>query len=132
MTYQSIKDPLEPIQIPSGKGYGANHFCAGADLDLDDEEDDENEMTNKSPEIKNEEKKLEIEKSTGEISIFKKCFFFICGIESSINEDEVEIEETKMDTSIDEDPYWSRICDINAIIAMSLAAFSFAFFNNYN
>jgi sodium/glucose cotransporter 9 len=68
-----------------------------------------------------------------EFNVFKKAFFFICGIESQIDKNETEeIEETNMDTSIDEDPFWSRVCDINAIIAMSLAGFSIAFFNKYN
>lgn len=67
-----------------------------------------------------------------EMSSLKKAFYFICGLESQINPNaNDEIEKTTMDTSIDEDPFWSRFCDINAIIAMSLAGFSVAFFNKY-
>lgn len=36
-----------------------------------------------------------------------------------------------MDTSIDENQFWSRVCDINALIAMSLAGFVIAFFNKF-
>jgi hypothetical protein len=86
-------------------------------------------MTNKTKNLDFAEGQAKVR----EMSTLKKGFYFICGLESKINENnQEEIEETKMDTSIDENPFWSRFCDINAIAAMSLAGFAVAFFNKYN
>jgi hypothetical protein len=38
----------------------------------------------------------------------------------------------KVDTSIDETPFWSTVCNIAAIITISASGFVFAFFNKYN
>ena len=67
-------------------------------------------------------------------SKFKIALFWICGIESNLkenfNEDLKVIQ--KVDTSIEQDPFWSNICDLNAVIALSLNAFVIAFYNKYD
>ena len=111
MTYFTINDPLEPVPI--------------------------NEKPRK---IKNDQLKLEIEEpkhDTNKIYVkpnkFKIALFWICGIESNLkenfNEDLKVIQ--KVDTSIEQDPFWSNICDLNAVIALALCAFVIAFYNKY-
>lgn len=72
---------------------------------------------------------------------WKKTIFWICGIESLLKQEELrknssDLEENnkvlKIDTSIHQDPFWSKICDINAVIAMALCGFCYGFFNKFN
>lgn len=65
-------------------------------------------------------------------SIFKKAFFWLCGIESTFNQENKEQVQEVIDTSIDQDPFWATVCDVNAIIALGLAGFCFAFFNKFD
>ena len=65
----------------------------------------------------------------------KVALFWICGIESSLKQNfEVTSEkqlEQVVDTSIDQDPFWANVCNVNAIVAISLSGFCIAFFNRY-
>lgn len=63
----------------------------------------------------------------------KKAFFFICGIESTLKKKyQQDIAHTKMDTSINELPFWKDICNINTVISIALAGFLVAFLNKYD
>lgn len=71
--------------------------------------------------------------SQAEAGFFKKTFFWICGIESSLKGGmEATESQHHVDTSIDQDPKWAVLCDINAIIAIALSGFCIAFFNKYD
>lgn len=148
MTYFTRNDEEEPIPIKDGKGLCCN-WCVGANLDDDDnvEKIVENRvLSQKKLEKmeKKEEKKLEKErrsskkkasKAQKEASFVKKVFFWICGIEKQMNMENLDAADQpheEIDTSINQNKFWAVICDINAIIAMSLVAFVFAFFNIYN
>lgn len=68
-----------------------------------------------------------------EMNVFKKGLYWLCGIESGIESDvQHAVEETKLDTSINENPVWAMVCDVNAVIAMSVCAFLYAFYNNFS
>jgi len=79
LTYFTIHDPDEPIQIKDAKGKLCN-FCVGADLNSDEEEaiEEAEEQTIRridSADIPSAFK----EKNPG---FFKRAAFWICGIES--------------------------------------------------
>ena len=88
--------------------------------------------------INNDNFKLEIEEpKVDKIYIkpnkFKIALFWICGIESNLKEnfnDDLKVIQ-EVDTSIEQDKFWSNICDINAVIALALCAFVIAFYNKY-
>ncbi len=66
----------------------------------------------------------------------KTILFWFCGIESILkkpSEEELEtyIVESKIDTSIDQEKFWSNLCDVNAVIALALTGFVVAFLNKY-
>jgi hypothetical protein len=63
----------------------------------------------------------------------KVAFFWICGIESSLNKDkDVNIvPEYNVDVSIDQDKFWANVCDLNAVFAIALMSFGFAFLNKF-
>lgn len=67
-------------------------------------------------------------------SNLKVALFWICGIEGNLKEDFNENEQIEqvIDTSIDQDPFWSKVCDLNAVLAIALCGFCVAFFNKYN
>ena len=68
-------------------------------------------------------------------SKLKVAFFWMCGIESSLkqNKDRNKIKvSNNVDVSIDQDPFWARVCDLNAIFAIALMSSGFAFLNKYN
>lgn len=75
-----------------------------------------------------------IQKEFTKPSNLKVALFWICGIESNLKENfnPNENVENIIDTSIDQDPFWSKVCDLNAVIAIALCGFSVAFFNKYN
>lgn len=63
----------------------------------------------------------------------KKAFFWICGIENMrMDEENVQKEPEVIDVSLDQDPFWANFCDLNAIIAIALSCFCFAFFNKFD
>ena len=113
MTYFTIYDPEEPVPF-----------------EANDREEKENEKS-LSFEIKESEKRsVEIKEKPGR---FKIALFWICGIESSLYEDTNKPKEVyKINTSIDESRFWSNICDLNAVIAMALCGFCYAFFNTFD
>ena len=136
-----MNDPEEPIQIKDAKGSCAN-YCVGADLSSDNEDENINEVEETTSEIQtkirfdlgdNESKKSDIENSPHvKHGAFKTALFWICGIESSLTPNDDVVLVNKVDTSIDEDPFWSRVCDINAIVAIGLCTFCFAFMNKFD
>lgn len=65
------------------------------------------------------------------VSPIKNVVLCLFGVKSQFKNKNKEVN-TEIDTSIDEDPFWSMICDVFAIIAMSCCGFMAAFFNNYN
>jgi hypothetical protein len=79
--------------------------------------------------------KLNSEHFSNQNSWFKKSLVWLCGIESFINIEKNEQHnqnDSKIDTSIDQDPKWKTICDVNAVVAMALCGFCYAFFNKYD
>ena len=144
MTYFGRHDEEEPIPIKDGRGLCCN-WCVGANLDEDEKVAEQIFFKKRNQERKERQmaKKLEKERKAAlqraaapkkQASFFKKAFFWICGIEKQMNSVDMNAEEIPADpadTSIDQNTFWAVICDINAIIAMALAAFCFAFFNVY-
>ena len=77
-----------------------------------------------------------------EPSKLKTLLYWMCGIESllkandsttsSPSNDPNQIAFNYVDTSIDQDPMWARVCNVNAVVAISLSGFFIAFFNKYD
>ena len=68
-------------------------------------------------------------------NIMKRIGFLICGINLKEYKKSKTAEapiKVLIDTSIDETPIWSTVCNIGAILAISASGFVFAFFNKYN
>jgi hypothetical protein len=64
---------------------------------------------------------------------FKKAIIWICGIEKFLDESHSsQRSESKIDTSIEQDPFWKNFCDVNAVIALGLCGFCYAFFNKFD
>lgn len=64
----------------------------------------------------------------------RRIFYFICGIESMMNQPENEQVESKIDTSLDSikvHPFWSKIINIMAALVFAISGFFIAFFNKY-
>jgi hypothetical protein len=145
MTYFTINDEHGPIPIPSGKGFGASNFCAGAQTDelIDNytyemhvskvNEAFEKEYEAHTNDVKSEpleEPKVVDVSPPVRRNFFTRTLFFICGIETLANQKEDE-KEVDMDVSIDQNQYWSRIINISAIFVAAIAGFFIAFFNKY-
>ena len=133
LTYFTIFDPEGPIGIRDKKRKNCN-FCVGANLDdLDEELDQEADIKSNQEEEAYVTRRVSIDLEGEEISTFKKTFFWICGIESQLKKSgKPQVEQVQqVDTSIDQDPRWALVCDINAIIAVALSGFCIAFFNIY-
>ena len=130
LTYFTINDPEEPIPIKDAKGICGN-FCVGADLNEDEAETRIDSFDFKEP-IERKPRKEYVKPGK-----FKVALFWICGIESSLKEttEEQKMEEeerpTTVDTSIEQDPFWAGVCNINAVFAIALSGFCVAFFNRY-
>lgn len=107
----------------------------GADLDSENEWNDEEakaaQEISYSEHLKSHQ---EMSEHVKEVGWFKRSLFWICGIENSLKTIEVEeaIEAGEVDTSIDQDPKWAMICNINAVLAIALSGFCVAFFNKYD
>ena len=90
----------------------------------------------KSPKIEIndlESNHFKIDEQRPKPSKLKVALFWICGIESSLKEGydpDAKIEH-EIDTSIDQDPFWSNVCDLNAVIAIAISGFTVAFYNKY-
>lgn len=135
MTYFTIDDPEEPVQIKDAKGKWCG-FCVGADLSEKNstryEEFDENEDQARKQQLSELPDMLKQDENAG---VFKKAFFWMCGIEKkkpNNSNSNTSSEPQKADTSLEQNRFWSTICDINAVIAIGLSGFCFAFFNKYN
>ena len=96
-------------------------------------------LTNHKQEIsKLEECKDEskIESAVTKTNVFKKIGFLLCGINLNEYEKRKKLNEVTVqvvvDTSIDETPIWSTVCNIGIILTISASGFIFAFFNKYN
>lgn len=71
------------------------------------------------------------EEKVGKLKVF---IYWLCGIESSLVKNNVKSnssEDYKIDTSINQSKFLSNVCDINAVIAMALCGFCYAFFNRF-
>ena len=130
MTFFTINDEEEPIEIKDGKGI-FGHFCAGANLDEDAYENriEENFSTKSAKDYI-----VEDSHSKPPPGRVKTALFWICGIESVLNKGDNKLDHPvqKVDTSIDENKWLARLCDVNAVIAISLSGFFIAFFNRYD
>jgi hypothetical protein len=62
--------------------------------------------------------------------LYKRAFFFICGIETLRNQKKDEVEP-EPNVSIDTDPFWSKVIDFVALFVAAVAGFFIAFFNKY-
>jgi hypothetical protein len=66
-------------------------------------------------------------------SSFKKTLIWLCGIEKYLAEaNQGQKVQPKIDTSIDQDPFWKNFCDLNAVLCMGLCGFCYAFFNKFD
>ena len=136
MTYFSINDPEEAIPIRDAIGKHCQ-FCVGANLDDEIKDDEIILEKNKTITIlnctPNEDKKAKAKKEKPLPGKAKKVLYWICGIENMrLEEENVPSAPQIIDVSIDQDPFWATFCDLNAIIAIALSCFCFAFFNKYN
>jgi len=134
LTFFTIYDEKEPKPIKDAKGKCIS-FCVGADLSSSNE--NINEMDSKETD-KTHDKTFDIIEldSDKPPSKLKKAFFWICGIEKMLqNKTEENLQDKStniVDTSIDEEPFWALICNINAVLAIALCGFCVAFFNKYD
>uniref|UniRef100_A0A8C5WKV8 Sodium/glucose cotransporter 4 n=1 Tax=Leptobrachium leishanense TaxID=445787 RepID=A0A8C5WKV8_9ANUR len=64
-------------------------------------------------------------------SCWKKVFFWFCGIsihpEVKLSREEQMLQQRKL-TSIEEVPYWRRVCNINAVILLAINVFLWGYF----
>uniref|UniRef100_A0A8C5R1K6 Sodium/glucose cotransporter 4 n=1 Tax=Leptobrachium leishanense TaxID=445787 RepID=A0A8C5R1K6_9ANUR len=64
-------------------------------------------------------------------SWWKKVYFWFCGIsihpEVKLSREEQMLQERKM-TSIEEEPLWRRVCDVNALILLAINVFLWGYF----
>lgn len=80
---------------------------------------------------------IEFESSEGKkIGIFKKLFFWFCGIESHKNSQKEsnshESEQKLNHNLLEEDKLWSGINDANALFQLCLCGFMWVFFNKFD
>jgi len=127
---------MEPKPIKDAKGKCVS-FCVGADLSASEENINElEEIESKSNKnTRNNTFDIIDQDSDKPPSKLKKAFFWICGIEKMLqqtNEENKEEKSNEIDTSIDEEPFWALICNINAVLAIALCGFCVAFFNKYD
>lgn len=69
-----------------------------------------------------------------EMTKMRKLLYWLCGVENYINKDRREVNPParKIDTSIDQTSLAKNICDVNAIIAIAVCGFMYAFFNKFS
>ncbi len=129
LTYFTINDPDEAVAIKDAKDSCGN-FCVGANLS---DTEEENDYTGKS---QNQMENFNVQEETNDEnpSKLKVAFFWICGIESSLNTDKNVniVPEYKVDVSIDQNKFWAHFCDLNAVFAIALMSFGFAFLNKFD
>lgn len=72
-----------------------------------------------------------LEPEVDHIPWWKKIILWVCGIEKhdepELTEEERLAFEAKQ-TSLEEDPFWSKVVSVNAIMLMVVAVFFWAFF----
>ena len=129
MTYFTINDPEEPVVFEEHRD----------DIAKQEEAALENQRRIQEEKAKALHDDDDSAESSGKEGGLKTIVFWICGIESQLktNRDSQTTNETppvveRVDTSIEEDKFWARICDLNAIIAMSCMGFFLAFFNRFD
>lgn len=137
LTYSTIYAEEEAVPIKNAKGKCCT-FCVGADLnESDNEENDKKEQKDVKTE-KIEKLKLKESKPYKKPNVLKISLFWICGIEGQLkkseDDDEVVVEAPPppVDTSIDENKFWSAVVDINVVIALALSGAAIAFLNKYS
>nr|XP_033801857.1 sodium/glucose cotransporter 2 isoform X1 [Geotrypetes seraphini] len=109
-------------------------------IDLDSGEDDDKRETGvrqrDAVENGNLEHKMEVHDPAAEEnqSLVRRCLDWFCGLNSAVPElepkaSEEELEEAaKKLTDIEENPFWSTVVNVNAIIMMSFAVFLWAYY----
>lgn len=143
LTYFTINDEEEAIEMPDKK-HTWRTFFTGHKFSEDDDVEMKEGMDNKGFDNVADVHKVIVDEPTSdqvkpeqdehkEMNVFKKGLYWLCGIESAIDKDvHASIEETKLDTSIKENSFWATVCDVNAVIAMSVCGFLYAFYNNFS
>ena len=132
LTFFSKTTPQQTYVIPSGKGWGKNHFCAATNLDATDDGNDAiNEEVSKINQQNTEQLTQAALEPVKKIGFFKKSFFFVCGIENEIKKND-PVSQDKPLVFDDPDTFWSKICDFSAVAILSATCFIIAFFNKYN
>ncbi len=76
--------------------------------------------------------KAETPKPEKNITFVKKVLYFISGISTADISNKKLNKKFIVDTSIEENPFWSAVCNILAILSMAASGFLFAFLNKYN
>jgi hypothetical protein len=123
-------DEEEAEAIPSKPGKGCFGFFKGK------ENDDIIPMSHLNNDVVIENN---VENVVQTPTIYKRAFFWICGIESQMKKQSKEEEEADkvnqaklMHISIEETPFWSKFNKINAVFQLCLCAFLWVFFNKFN
>ena len=118
-----------PIQDAIGKNC---NFCVGANLN--DQENINQLVSNENELSISDHDGTSRNSNFSKHILIKKMFFWTCGIENMTrSRNKVTTSQSQaIDISIDETSYWKNFCDINAIIAIALSCFCFAFFNKYS
>ena len=132
LTFFSKTTPQQTYVIPSGKGWGKNHFCAATNLDATDDGNDAiNEEVSKINQQNTEQLTQAALEPVKKIGFFKKSFFFVCGIENEIKKNDPVSQDRPL-VFDDPDPFWSKICDFSAVAILSATGFIITFFNKYS
>jgi hypothetical protein len=145
LTHATVNDLEKHVQIPSGKGCGRYNFCAGSSLqesftssriskhsefsfNIYDEVDHVSmPKTQLKPEV-------QLSHESKKQNWLKLVLFFICGIENSTATTTKVAENipVEADAQPTQSLLSSTICNLNAILLLSVTGFIYAFFNNYN
>ncbi len=116
LTYWTIDSPDESVQIPSKRKAQTSR------------QDMEMTVVQKEILLNDTLRNAESEKN---ISFVKKVLYFISGIKAADISKQTE-KKFIVDTSIEENPFWSKVCNILAIVSMAASGFLFSFLNKYN
>ena len=126
LTYTSKVEYQDSLVIPSGKGWGKNHFCAATDLN----------KTCNSDDSTSEEKNDTTINITKNMNPIKKAFFWVCGVEKEINKLKNPPQQNELNTENifefdNPDPFWCKVCDISAVFILAITCFIIVFFNKF-
>lgn len=127
-----MNEDQEAIQIGNDKGLCNSGFCRGARIvsvnDLHEIEAHNKVVSAEFTLLASQTKSTSHEPK--KIGYLKKIILLICGVNAkTMNNPNIEV---KMDTSIEETKFWSKICDIGTVISLAVCGFFFAFFNKFD